>query len=140
MCPSRWRCPRVSRSIRAVFFGTACSRPPDNLVKCDEHAVRTSPTAVTTAVCGPRREADAPTGVARRLRHATRMLRANRIFSVAVVVLSLAGRLAAQEATVEPAVSPDGASVDAPAADDAGAAQAAAPLKSPSAANGQVFV
>jgi membrane-associated phospholipid phosphatase len=68
------------------------------------------------------------------------MLRANRIVSVAVVVLSLAGRLAAQEATVEQAVSPDGASVNAPAADDAGAAQAAAPLKSPSAANGQVFV
>jgi membrane-associated phospholipid phosphatase len=68
------------------------------------------------------------------------MSRVDRLLGIVVIVLSLAGPLAAQEATVEQAVSPDSASVDAPAADDAGAAQSAAPLKSQPSASGQVFV
>jgi membrane-associated phospholipid phosphatase len=62
------------------------------------------------------------------------MSRVDRVLGIVVVALSLSASLAAQEATVDQAVSPDGASVEAPAADDTGAAQAAAPAK------GQVFV
>jgi len=62
------------------------------------------------------------------------MSRVDRVLGIVVVALSLSAPLAAQEATVDQAVSPDGASVEAPAADDTGAAQAAAPAK------GQVFV
>lgn len=68
------------------------------------------------------------------------MFRALRILSVAVIVVSLAAGVAAQEATLERVDSPDGASGDAPSADPAVAQEPAAALASPSPASGQVFV
>src|SRR5262249_42383234 len=77
--------------------------------------------------------------MAQGLRDASLMFRANRILTVIVVVVALAAPVLAQEPTLEPVESPDGANVNATTGDTS-ASQNTAPLKSRSIASGQIFV